>query len=201
MKEKKNRFRFRIRELREAHGYKSQQSFAKDFDVAQSTVGGWESGSREPDFDMVIRLSEFFGTTTDDIIVGTPPVESIYGQSWKWDGRRLREECKIRGRKAEDFANFLNIPVTEFYAYANGAKCPDIPILINMANYLCISIETLIGSGPQTCTNGVEDANVLLNLYSCLNDRGLIRLRGFIEGLLASEEDCLSPAPTTKSGA
>lgn len=201
MKEKKNRFRFRIRELREAHGYKSQQSFAKDFDVAQSTVGGWESGSREPDFDMVIRLSEFFGTTTDDIIVGTPPVESIYAQSWKWDGRRLREECEIRGRKPEDFAKFLKIPITVFHAYESGTKCPDIDTLVNMANYLCISIETLIGTGPQTCTSGVEDASILLNLYSHLNDRGLIRLRSYIEGLLESEEYRLSPAPTAKSGA
>lgn len=200
LNEKKNRFRIRIRELREDHGFKSQQSFADKFGVAQSTVGGWESGKREPDFDMVIKLSEFFGTTTDDIIVGTPPTESIYSQDWRWDGRRLREECATRGRDPEDFAEFLKIPVTEYYAYENGTKCPSIPTLVNMANYLCISLDSLVGLSPATDKDHV-DGDTLLNLYNCLNETGVLKLRGYLDGLLSSDENRLAPAPTTKTGA
>lgn len=53
-------FRTRLRELRESLGYKSQQSFADDFGVAQSTVGGWEAGKREPNYETTIRLAKFF---------------------------------------------------------------------------------------------------------------------------------------------
>ncbi len=58
-------FGSRLKKIRESRGYKSQQAFADDFGVAQSTVGGWESGSREPPFDTLIRLADFFGVTVD----------------------------------------------------------------------------------------------------------------------------------------
>lgn len=53
-------FQTRLRELREARGYKSQQAFANAFGVAQSTVGGWEAGKREPNYETTIRLAHFF---------------------------------------------------------------------------------------------------------------------------------------------
>ena len=52
-------FKVRIRELRESAGYKSQQSFADAFGVAQSTVGNWEAGKREPNFQTLMRLADF----------------------------------------------------------------------------------------------------------------------------------------------
>lgn len=63
-------FRVRLRELREAAGYPSQQAFADAFGVAQSTVGSWESGSREPSRRMAIRLAQFFGVSLDSLVVG-----------------------------------------------------------------------------------------------------------------------------------
>lgn len=54
-------FQTKLRELREAAGYKSQQAFADAFGVAQSTVGGWESGKREPNYETIVRLSAFLG--------------------------------------------------------------------------------------------------------------------------------------------
>ena len=52
-------FQIRLRELREAAGYKSQQSFADAFGVAQSTVGNWEAGKREPNYETTKRLARF----------------------------------------------------------------------------------------------------------------------------------------------
>ena len=53
-------FQTRLKELREAAGYKSQQSFADAFGVAQSTIGNWEAGKREPNYETTIRLAQFF---------------------------------------------------------------------------------------------------------------------------------------------
>lgn len=61
-------FQTRLRELREAAGYKSQQAFADAFGVAQSTVGGWEAGKREPNYTTTIRLAQFFGVSVDFLI-------------------------------------------------------------------------------------------------------------------------------------
>ena len=39
-------FQTRLRELREAAGYKTQQAFADAFGVAQSTIGNWKSDKK-----------------------------------------------------------------------------------------------------------------------------------------------------------
>lgn len=61
-------FRTKIRELRESAGYKSQQAFANAFGVAQSTVGNWEAGAREPNFDTVQKLADFFHVSVDYLL-------------------------------------------------------------------------------------------------------------------------------------
>ena len=61
-------FQTRLRELRESAGYRSQQAFADVFGVAQSTVGGWEAGKREPNYETTIRLAKFFGVSVDDLL-------------------------------------------------------------------------------------------------------------------------------------
>lgn len=61
-------FQTRLRELRESAGYKSQQAFADAFGVAQSTVGGWEAGKREPNYETTMRLARFFDVSVDDLL-------------------------------------------------------------------------------------------------------------------------------------
>lgn len=61
-------FRFLMRELREKAGYSSQQAFADAFGVAQTTVASWECGKREPKFDTMQRLADFFGVTVDYLL-------------------------------------------------------------------------------------------------------------------------------------
>ena len=79
-------FRIRLKELREQAGY-SQYSFADKFGVAQSTVGSWEAGKREPNFDTMQRLADFFGVSVDyllgrDSIPDEPPAPSRPGSKW-----------------------------------------------------------------------------------------------------------------------
>ena len=61
-------FRPRLRELRENAGYKSQQAFADAFGVAQSTVGGWEAGKREPNYATTLKLANFFHVSVDYLL-------------------------------------------------------------------------------------------------------------------------------------
>lgn len=61
-------FQTRLRELREAAGYKSQQAFADAFGVAQSTIGNWEAGKREPNYETTMRLARFFGVSIDNLL-------------------------------------------------------------------------------------------------------------------------------------
>ena len=79
-------FRIRLKELREKAGY-SQYSFADAFGISQSTIGNWEAGKREPNFDTMQRLADFFGVSVDyllgrDSIPDGPPAPSRPGSKW-----------------------------------------------------------------------------------------------------------------------
>lgn len=60
-------FSIRLKELREESGL-SQYSFAAKLGIAQSTVGNWEAGKREPNLDMIGRLADFFKVSTDYLL-------------------------------------------------------------------------------------------------------------------------------------
>lgn len=59
------RFQHRLKEARESAGFRSQQALASAFGVAQSTVGGWEAGKREPDLETLKRLAVFLNVSLD----------------------------------------------------------------------------------------------------------------------------------------
>lgn len=67
-------FSLRLKKLREEAGY-SQYTFADAFGCAQSTVGSWEAGRREPPFSTLVKIADFFGVTTDYLLGRTDKPE------------------------------------------------------------------------------------------------------------------------------
>lgn len=98
-------FQTRLRELREAAGYKSQQAFADAFGVPQSTVGGWESGKRYPKRTTLIRLTQFFNVSLDDILGREKPGSTEQKVQPPTDGgeRLDRNVIKISGRDGSSY--------------------------------------------------------------------------------------------------
>ncbi len=60
-------FRIRLKTLRENSGL-SQSALAQNLGVKQSTVGGWESGNREPNFDTLSKIADLFGVSADYLL-------------------------------------------------------------------------------------------------------------------------------------
>lgn len=56
-----------LKELRIEKGL-SQQELAQILNVTQSTVAKWESGDREPNFSILIELSNYFNISTDILL-------------------------------------------------------------------------------------------------------------------------------------
>lgn len=63
-----NVFQVRLKELREKRGYTSQTALAKALGIAQSTVGGWEAGAREPGYDMMLKIARLLDTPIDYLL-------------------------------------------------------------------------------------------------------------------------------------
>lgn len=62
-----NKFPERLSELRKEKNI-SQHNVAKNINVSQQTISSWEKGEREPDFDTLIILAQFFEVSTDYLL-------------------------------------------------------------------------------------------------------------------------------------
>lgn len=64
---KSNFFGIKLKELRIEKGL-SQRRLGEIFGVCNQSVSFWETGSREPDIDTLIRLADFFDVSVDYLI-------------------------------------------------------------------------------------------------------------------------------------
>lgn len=46
----------------------SQRKLGEIFEVVNQTVSFWETGSREPDLDTLVKIAKYFGVTTDYLL-------------------------------------------------------------------------------------------------------------------------------------
>lgn len=153
-------------------GFTSQQSFADSFGTRQSTVGGWESGAREPKFDTLIRLSEFFGTTVDDLLCGDGPRN--FDDSWDWDGTYLKKLRENFGFSQAVLSEKLNISLHLYQRIEQADICPSVPLLCRMAIILHTSIDLLINlTNPfEGSVAPTPDGQRLLDMFYRVNPTG-----------------------------
>lgn len=60
-------FQKKVRQLREGRDLTMEQ-LAKEMGVTKSRVNMWENGGTVPRQDVLLRLSQFFGVSTDDLL-------------------------------------------------------------------------------------------------------------------------------------
>lgn len=74
-------FRIKLKELRESKNM-SQYAFARDFGVSQSTVGNWESGTRQPKTDVLEKIAEYFNVSVDYLLGRTEDTQPESDPTW-----------------------------------------------------------------------------------------------------------------------
>ena len=60
----------RLKEIRKARGI-SQVRMAIDLNVSQNTISRYETGEREADYAMLIRIADYFGVSIDYLLCRT----------------------------------------------------------------------------------------------------------------------------------
>ena len=70
----------RLKEIRNEYQY-SQLKLSEQLGVSRSAVAMWESGSSQPDNDMLLRIADIFGVSTDYLLGKTDikkaPTQSV----------------------------------------------------------------------------------------------------------------------------
>lgn len=63
-----------LKELRESHSL-TQDQLAKHIDVSRSTIAGYESRNRQPDYDKLVTISRYFHVSVDYLLTGEKDLE------------------------------------------------------------------------------------------------------------------------------
>lgn len=60
----------RVRELRQARGWSSQEAFAHHINMDRTYVSGIERGRRNPTLDIIVRLADGLGVDPGELVTG-----------------------------------------------------------------------------------------------------------------------------------
>ena len=61
----------RLTNMRKSKGL-SQEQLAQELDLTRQTISKWELDQSTPDLEYIVKLSDFYGVTTDHLIKGEP---------------------------------------------------------------------------------------------------------------------------------
>lgn len=101
-------FGVRLRELRKERGL-TQAELAKLLSIGESTISFYESGKRQPDYETLIRLADFFNVSVDYLIGRTDNknnsgIETLAAHRSDDPLNELPEEAR---KSLEEFKEFI----------------------------------------------------------------------------------------------
>ena len=127
-----------LRYLREQKGL-SQREFSEIFGLSSSAVTMWEREQRKPDIEMIVRLSEYFDVTLDELVLKElkPPLP-LYALNIKY----LRKKKEIT---QEDMAGFLGFSgKSSLCAVETGKIGISIENLEKLADFFGVTLDQMV---------------------------------------------------------
>lgn len=126
-----------LKHLRKQKGIK-QEELAEDLGVKRPTIGNWETGSREPDISMLVRIAEYFNVTLDELVIkNMGPFLPRYAENLCF----LR---KHHGMEQADLADLLVVKVPVVSKYESGKVPIPVDKLLILSDYFGVSLDQLV---------------------------------------------------------
>ena len=112
----------RLKMLREKHGY-LQKFVADKLGIRSNTLSGYETGTRSPDPEMLVKLAELYNVTTD-YLLGKTDIPSVdNGQSRKTAIiDKIKSEFPDADLMFKDLANMSADQLEEVYEFIKFKK-------------------------------------------------------------------------------
>lgn len=103
----------RLKELRE-NKKMTQKELGKTMNASYQTIGSWERGERQPSYETVSQLADFFGVTTDYLYGRTDIEKNPYKLSTK-ETKDIAVEVQnmLDGMNTDAEINFYGEPMSD----------------------------------------------------------------------------------------
>lgn len=124
----------------------SQQELADYLQIKRNAISRYETGEREPDLSTLIKVSDFFNITLDELV--RDHVSTLNGVllSKNAFGERLQQLRKSKKISQQQLADDLHINRGTYAHYEINKRQPDYDILIKIADYFHVSVDYLLGN-------------------------------------------------------
>lgn len=131
-------FHSRLKSCRESQGF-SQIEFAQKLGVSNTVLSRYESGDREPNFEMLIKIAKTLNVSIDHLICGEP------FEQYSTFENNLKSLRKSKDLTQKQLAEKINVTHVSISGYESGNRTPDLDTLKVIADYFDVSIDYLLG--------------------------------------------------------
>jgi transcriptional regulator with XRE-family HTH domain len=141
-------FNKRLKSLRINLGL-NQKDLSEKLGIPRTTYSGYEQGNREPDFETLKKIANYFKCSIDYILCNSFEKDSLSVNSNNIHNEELSKRIKMR-REAlnmtqDQLVDFLNVKKDLVIEFENGNVLPNANILKNLSAILRTSADYLIG--------------------------------------------------------
>lgn len=101
-------FHSRLKKCRESQGF-SQIEFAQKLDVSNTVLSRYESGDREPNIDMLIRISDSLNVSVDYLLFGNVNINNSLFQSDSFEVKLKNFQKELNHSDEESLDKIITI--------------------------------------------------------------------------------------------
>lgn len=138
-----------LAQLRKKKGL-NQREFADIIGVSNGAVAMWETNKRQPDLQTLVKIASFYDVSVDYLLSNEDCVYTEEATSSKNTqnialGERLRQIRSLNNYTMSELSQKLGITIQSLTSYERGNRLPSLDLLIKLADFYGISLDTLVG--------------------------------------------------------
>jgi transcriptional regulator with XRE-family HTH domain len=162
-----------IKQLRQDRNI-TQQELGKIINKSRSTIAGYETKRKEPDYETLKKIAEYFNVSTDYLLENTyNPIELADSIMFNKRLKYLREQHSLSQRQ---LSLKINVSQQTIASWETGLTQPSDYNLHKLSNLFSISIDYLLGktNEPQSIPISNNSQKLSIEIHDLLIKKSII---------------------------
>ena len=177
-------FAEKLKTLRKQKGL-TQTKFAKDFNIATGTIGMWETGKRQPDYNTLVKIAKYFDVSLNYLLEEQAEPEDL--QIARSRTRELHETNSVP--TIQTIEEKTGTSYTTFRQWYEGTGDYFNDKLYLIADLYNVSIDYLLGRQEQLPELNNKDQKEIQKILDETKEQLLSQDGLMFDGVPATEED------------